>query len=199
MHPARGLARGGQGHGRRADGGQGQPSTNRAVESRVVFHVKDRPLYCLRLIVPADLRRPHVSVSCPCQWAITERDKQRVLSVYLTEGQQGDVPLVLTGMLGAPGADRKFPVPRDRRVPTSSGSRAPVAVQADPAFDVEAGNLEPMPGSPARAGMSAWVNPQQRDATRLALHASGPDYSGTLRLVPRKADVTCDTISNVSE
>ena len=166
-----------------------------SLESRVVFHVKDRPVYCLRLTVPADLRRPQVSVSCPCQWAITEREKQRVLSVYLTEGQQGDVPLLLTGMLGAPGADRKFPLPQIAAwdVQRQQGS---VAVQADPAFDVEAHELTGCQ-EVARGQMSAWLNPQQREATRLAVQTRGSDYSGMLRLVPRKADVTCDTISNV--
>ena len=42
-----------------------------------------------------------------------------------------------------------------------------------------------------------WLNPQQRQATRLALDCHRPDYRGTLRLTARTASVNCLTISNV--
>ena len=71
-----------------------------------------------------------------------------------------------------------------------------LAVQADPAFDVDAVDLKNC--QPVLLGrLHAWLNPAQQRVTRLGLHYDRGDYSGTLRLMPRRADVVCDTISNV--
>ena len=69
-------------------------------------------------------------------------------------------------------------------------------MQVDPAFDVDAVDLKNC--QPVLLGqLYAWLNPAQQRVTRLGLHYARGDYSGTLRLTPRKADVVCDTISNV--
>ena len=69
-------------------------------------------------------------------------------------------------------------------------------MQADPAFDVEARELQGCQETEL-AQVAAWLNPQQRQLTRLALHYRRPGYQGTLRLAARKPDVTCDTMSKV--
>ncbi len=120
----------------------------------------------------------------------------RVLSVYLTQGQQGDVPLVVTGTLAAPaGPDREMPLPHVEVLDVAR-QQGDVAVQADPAFDVRARGLAECQEA-ALGRLAAWLDPKQREAARLALHYARPDYQGTLRLVPRVPDVSCDTISNV--
>ena len=58
-----------------------------------------------------------------------------------------------------------------------------VAVQADPAFDVEAlklTNCEPV----LLGQLSGWLNPEQQRVARLGLHYRQGDYAGTLRLRP---------------
>jgi hypothetical protein len=71
-----------------------------------------------------------------------------------------------------------------------------VAVQVDPAFDIDAvdlKNCEPL----LLSRLHGWVNPRLYQVTRLGLRYSQGDYAGTLRLAPRKPDVTCETVSNV--
>ena len=71
-----------------------------------------------------------------------------------------------------------------------------LAVQVDPAFDVDAADLKNCQRV-LLGRLYAWLNPAQQRVTRLGLHYARGDYSGTLRLTPRRADVVCDTISNV--
>ncbi|MGA2618168.1 MAG: autotransporter-associated beta strand repeat-containing protein [Thermoguttaceae bacterium] len=167
-----------------------------SLQTRVVFHVEDRPVYVLRLALPDDLGRVQVTAPCPCQWSINQVQKRRVLSVYLVQGQQGDVALDVSGTLAAPaGPDREMPLPHVEVLDVAR-QQGDVAVQADPAFDVRAHGLAECQES-ALGRLAIWLDPKQREAARLALRYARPDYQGTLRLVPRVPDVSCDTISNV--
>jgi autotransporter-associated beta strand protein len=165
------------------------------LETRVVYHVQDRPVYRLRLVLPPDLSREQIVLGCPHQWTITEEAKRRVLTVDLAEGQEGDLPLVLTGVLGSPQKDRQLAVPRVEVLDVQRQQGA-VVVQADPAFDVAARDLARCEEEPL-GQVFGWLRPEQRPAARLALRYLRPDYAGALRLVPRKPEVACDTISNV--
>ena len=123
------------------------------------------------------------------------RDTHPLLTIYYASAQQGETPVLVEGTLG--GAERiqslRLPSLEVCGVESQSGD---IAVQADPAFDVltrdlrfcQEGELEQVYG---------WLNPQQRQVTRLVLHYQQPGYRGTLRLSPRTPDVTCETISNV--
>ncbi|MFZ5829789.1 MAG: hypothetical protein ACOY3P_06865, partial [Planctomycetota bacterium] len=72
-----------------------------------------------------------------------------------------------------------------------------IAVQLDPAFNVELLNANGIEGIPlGRVGN--WLNPEQRRALRLALEYRQPVYDGTLVLSTRRADVSAETITNVS-
>ena len=71
-----------------------------------------------------------------------------------------------------------------------------MAVQVDPAFDVDATDLKHCE-KVLLSRVYGWLNPEQQRLTRLGLHYAQGDYAGTLRLSLRKADVACDTISNV--
>jgi hypothetical protein len=193
------------------------------LEGRVVLHVAERPIYAVRLRVPDDLEQAKVAMDCPCQWTIAEEAAERqdgaekaagaaqaqdgkpgekpaprrrkVLCVYMPLGQQGDVPIHVSGTLAPPDKERRLALPR-LEVCDALRQQGDVAVQADPAFDVRASDLsECQEVELARA--ATWLSAQQREATRLVLHYGQPVYQATLRLVPRKADVTCDTITNV--
>ncbi len=90
---------------------------------------------------------------------------------------------------------REIPLPRVEVLDVDR-QEGDIAVQADPAYDVEAADLtgcETM----LLGRLFGWLNPNQREAARVALHYSGSDYAGKLRLKPRTPDVVCDTISNV--
>jgi hypothetical protein len=165
------------------------------LETRVVYHIQDRPLYRLRLVLPPDLTRERLTLARPHQWAIAEQAKRRVLVVDLAEGQQGDLPLVLTGLLSPPDEARRFPAPRVEVLDVQR-QQGDVVVQADPAFDVGARELVQCEEEPL-GQVFGWLRPEQRPAARLALRYLRPDYAATLRLVPRKPEVACDTITNV--
>ncbi|MGA2030905.1 MAG: hypothetical protein ABSG68_01505, partial [Thermoguttaceae bacterium] len=147
------------------------------------------------MFLPEELQRPQVSAPGQFQWAITERDKRRLLSIYLAAGGLGEVPLRIQGTLGRPGPVRELSLPRIEVLGVTR-QQGDIAVQADPAFDIEPRALVHCHDVPP-ATLDAWLNPQQRQPVRLALHYGEPDYGGTLRLSLRKADVVCDTISNV--
>ncbi len=71
-----------------------------------------------------------------------------------------------------------------------------IAVQADPAFNVQARDLRDCQETELER-VAAWLDPQLRAATRLALHYAGGGYAGKLRLTPRTPEVVCDTVTNV--
>ena len=190
------------------------------LECRAVVHVQDRPIYRVEMLLPEDLKIRQVSAPGEFQWARTERDKRPLLTVYFTSGQSGDVPVVVQGTLNPekgdsphlseapvgpfrqmgtvpffPGKIQSLPLP-GIEVCGVDDQAGDIAVQADPAFNVED---KPLQGCQETelVQVAAWLNPQQRQLTRLALHYRRPGYSGTLRLAARKPDVTCDTMSKV--
>ncbi len=165
------------------------------LECRALVRIQNRPIYQVEMLLPDDLKVRNVSAAGEFQWAIGSRDKHPLLTIYYASAQRGETPVLVEGTLG--GAERieslRLPSLDVCGVESQSGD---IAVQADPAFDVLArdlrfcqeGELEQVYG---------WLNPQQRQLTRLVLHYQQPGYRGTLRLSPRTPDVTCETISNV--
>ena len=167
----------------------------RSLESRVTFDVQGRPVYQLQMFLPDGLRLDRVSAPGEFQYAVTQQDKRPLLTIYLATGRQGDVPVLVRGKLGGEGELKELPLPR-LEVLGVDRQQGDVAVQVDPAFDVDAADLKNC--EPVLLGrLYGWLNPQQQQVTRLGLHYAQGDYAGTLRLTPRKPDVTCDTISNV--
>ena len=173
----------------------------RSLESRVTFDVQDRPIYQLQMLLPEDLKVDYVSAPGEFQYAVTRQNKRPLLTIYLATGRQGSVPVLLRGKLGREGELGELPLPQlvaidvDTQQPASR-QQGDLAVQADPAFDVDAADLKNCQ-QVLLGRLHAWLNPAQQRVTRLGLHYARGDYSGTLRLTPRVADVVCDTISNV--
>ncbi len=167
----------------------------RSLESRIAFDVQGHPVYQLQMFLPEDLRVDRVSAPGEFQYAVTQQDKRPLLTIYLATGQQGNVPVLIRGKLGREGELKELLLPRleVRNVDRQQGE---VAVQVDPAFDVDATGLKHCE-KVLLSRVYAWLNPEQRRVARLGLHYTQGDYAGTLRLALRKADVVCDTISNV--
>jgi len=167
----------------------------RSLESRVVLQVRDRPLYRVEMFVPDDFKIEHVSAPGEFERSLTQRDGRRLLSVYLATGQQGEVPILLRGTLGKPGKIDSLPLPK-LEVLSVDRQQGEIAVQIDPAFNVESRDLQNCESVLLRR-LHGWLNPGQREVTRLAVAYRGPDYAGTLKFSAREPLVACTTISNV--
>jgi hypothetical protein len=167
----------------------------RSLETRVALDVQDRPVYQVQVVLPRDLRLDSVTAPGDFQWAVTRRGDRPLLSVYLAAGRQGELPLVIRGALGHSGPVEQVALP-SIEVLACQAQHGDIAVQLDPAFDVRATGLAGCENVLLER-LFGWLTPQQRQATRLALHYGGPGYAGVLRLAPRTAVVAASTISNV--
>jgi autotransporter-associated beta strand protein len=170
----------------------------RGLESRVMLDVQDRPIYRAAIFLPEQFKLEYVLAPGEFQWSLTEED--RLLTIYLAAGQQGEVPIVIRGTFGPQGRLAPFPatIPLPRlEVGQVDRQQGEIAVQADPAFTVEAAGLNEHCEQVAPSRLFGWLRPEQQAATRLALHYRQPDYTGTLRLGLATPSVTCETISNV--
>jgi len=172
----------------------------RHLESTVSFTVQGRPIHRVEIRLPEDLKIEHVSAPGKYQWAVSRQDKRPLLTIYLTAGQQGDFVVLIAGTLGATGALKEFPatLPLPRlEIPGAQEQQTEIAVQADPALDVQAQKLGNGCQQVALSRVFGWLRPEQHRVTRLALHCGRADYTGQLRLALRQPEVTCDTITNV--
>jgi len=167
----------------------------RSLESRVVLQVQDRPVHTVRMFLPEDFRLRQVLAPGQFQWAVTEQQGRPLLSIYLAAGQIGEVPVVLQGVLGNPGYVDKVALPR-LEVLDVQRQQGQIAVQVDPAFDLETRDLANCE-TVLVGRLFGWLNPEQRDPTRLALHYGRADYGGTLQLSARTPVVQCTTITNL--
>ncbi len=173
----------------------------RSLESRVAFDVQGRPAYQLRMFLPDDFRIDFVSAPGEHQYAVTREQNRSLLTVYLAEGCQGTVPVLIRGRLGPDAATTTATtLPRLEALDVDgqkvSSQQGDIAVQADPAFDVETSGLKNCE-TVLLGQLASWLKPEQLKNTRLALHYGAGDYAGDLRLKPRRAEVSCDTITNI--
>jgi autotransporter-associated beta strand protein len=167
----------------------------RNLDARVLILSRERPIYTIELFVPDDLHIERLTAPGAHQWAVTVVGGRRLLSIYLANGGTGEVPLLIEGALGSTGPIRQLALPRIE-VRGAERQQGDMAVQVDPAFDVEPADLHgcrPV----LLEQLFGWLKAEQRSNTRLALAWRQGDYGGTLRLAARKATVNCFTISNV--
>jgi len=167
----------------------------RSLESKINLNVAGRPIHRVEIVVPDDLELDDVAAPGEFQWAITRSDDRRLLTVYLASGQQGTVAVLVRGKLDRKVDAAGVPLPRIEVLGVRS-QQGHIAVQVDPAYQIEARNLNNCEGVLLRR-LYGWLTGGQRSATRLALHYRRADYSGTLRLVRRETVVSGSTITNV--
>ncbi len=178
-------------------------------ESRVTFHVKRRPLHAVEMLIPENLDLENVLAPGRFHWAVTRRDTRRLLSVYLSAGREGDVPITIQGILTRPEPEEQPDGPKDAipelalpqlDVLGVTRQRGDIGVQVDPAINVEAVHLTNCQKVLPRR-LLEWLNPEQYNVTRLALQydrrLGDGDYSGTLQFKRRQPVVRCSTITNV--
>jgi len=167
----------------------------RSLESQVSLDARDRPIHRVEMFLPEELDLKEVSAPGQFQWALTRREDRPLLTVYLAGGHGGQVPLRVAGTLARQKPTDPLPLPR-LEVLGVDRQQGDFAVQVDPAFDVEAVDLERCE-KVLRSEIYGWLNPAHRDVTPLAIRYLGGDYRGTLRLSLRQPAVTCETITNV--
>ena len=215
-----------------ADGAADRRVRGRSLESRITFDVQARPIHQLQMLLPQDLHVDRVSVPGEFQYAVTQQDKRPLLTIYLAQGRQGSLPVIVRGRLGHEGSLKEMAY-RIRRLGTvpifvrrkgdcppgesgsgccSAASRAAAAECGGLGRGSAAGRPGRASGSGVRRGCrrpaklrTRAVEPVVRLAEPAAasshafggMHYARGDYTATLRLAPRKADVACDTITNV--
>ncbi|MGO9115197.1 MAG: autotransporter-associated beta strand repeat-containing protein [Thermoguttaceae bacterium] len=165
------------------------------LESKIVFHVGQRRVYRFEVAVPDDLRLPEVTLPSGGIWSIEKEESQSILRIHLQQGVLGDSAVILRGKLAAFDTQKEIALPR-LEVLGAKRQEGDIAVQADPAFNVQSRELHDCQETELER-IAAWLDPQLRSATRLALHYASGAYAGKLRLVSRTPEVACDTVTNV--
>jgi len=167
----------------------------RSLESRINLSVKVRPILRMQVRVPDDLEIAGVTAPGTFEWAETDGGEGRVVTLYFAAGLKGNIPIIIGGRLGAARELGELAIPR-LAVLDVEEQPGDLVVQADPAFDVQARELEGIQSVLLRR-VHGWLQPAQRPFARLALHYDRPDYGGKLVLVPRKPNVSSYTVTNV--
>jgi hypothetical protein len=167
----------------------------RSIESRVNLSVKGRPILQTQIRVPDELEITGINAPGTFEWAETDTKDGRLVTLYFAAGIKGNIPIVISGRLGAARELTELVIPR-LDLPGVEEQPGDLVVQADPAFDVQARALNGIESVLLRR-VHGWLQPAQRPFARLALHYDRPEYSGKLVLVPRKADVSSYTVTNV--
>ncbi len=167
----------------------------RVLESRVMLGVRGRPLHSLRMALPADLEIQRVVAPGRFEWSALRGADSQTLTVHLEQGLEGEIPVVLSGRLGAVGRVGRVRVPRVW-VADAQRQEGDLAIQADPLYEVVPRDLVGLEAVLLKR-LYAWLGESQRPLTRLGFHYRGPEYGGELVLEPRQADVRCQTVTNV--
>jgi len=181
--------------------------TEPSLESKITFHVGQRRIYRFEVAVPGDLRLPEVTLPSPGIWSIEKEGSPKgvppvplgegrsILKIQLQQGVLGDSAVILRGKLATLDTRQEISLPQ-LEILGVKRQESQIAVQADPAFTVQARDLRDCQETELQR-VAAWLDPQLRAATRLALHTASGAYAGKLRLAPRAPEVVCDTVTNV--
>ncbi|OGV67111.1 MAG: hypothetical protein A3K18_29890 [Lentisphaerae bacterium RIFOXYA12_64_32] len=164
------------------------------LESRVLYSVRDRALYRTRVALPAGIEVTAVSAPGEFEWgAVPDTDATRqVVTLRFAAGVQGELAVLIQGRFRSLG---EVAIPR-LEVLEVERQEGEIAVQADPAFEVQTQDLKGLE-TLLLGQVQGWLQKSQRALTCLAFRTRDANYGGRLTLVPRKPDVVCTTVSNV--
>jgi hypothetical protein len=160
-----------------------------------LLQIQERAVYRLQFFLPEDFRLDHLSLPGDYEFAITTKNDRRLLTIFLTAGRLGDLPVQLRGTLGKQTGLERVTLPQ-LDVLDAQRQQGDIAVQADASYEVDAVDLKNCE-KVLLDRFYGWLKPEQRTLTRLALQYREGDYSGALKLTPKKPEVDCDTLSNV--
>lgn len=181
---------------------------NYRLESRIELRAEKRALHRAKIQLPKNLSLEKVSMDIPFEWSKSVEENEQFLSLFLTEGLLGSTTLSLEGDLlnveTSNGSEKlapltQFVIPR-LRVLDMKHDATEFGVLLDPAFDVSAKDWENLTTISRQTNFRGMIQPEQISLLRLQIQQSNvsEQYEGKLVLVPRSAEVFCDTITNVS-
>ncbi len=168
------------------------------VESLIRLTAQSRPVFRVRLAVPAALQlQGDVQAPGVYQWSQTAAaDGRTVVTIFLSEGQLGEFPVVIRGKIDAGAAGGSLPVP-DVEVLDVARQQGDVAVQLDPAFNVSASGLTDCETILLQQVYTWLADNRQRELAQLALRYRKSGYAATLKFAARQPRVACRTYTNV--
>ncbi len=164
------------------------------LESRMKFTVAERPVHQLEIDLPEGIELKEVVAPGAFDWAVTNIDDQRLLTVYLASGAIGALDLDLRGSFPREAGDT---VTNPRFVVRNATQQAGfLAVQVDPSVDVTA--VQPMNVDEVPvARVANWLVEAQRSLTRLVMFHRTADYSVGFRVAPRQPKINSFSVTNV--
>lgn len=163
------------------------------LESRIEITRLSRPLYELRVALPAALTVKDLQPAVPCEWYVDQAGTTPTLVVLLPDGVTDSFACNLDAQL--PEGLGEIPLPR-LAVQLPGEQSGEIVVEGDPGLEVEpatASGLERI----AMASTHRWLNADQRSLARLAYRYTAPDWSGSCRASRRANEVTAETVTNV--
>ena len=173
----------------------------RTLETRLLISGSDRPLYQVQIAVPKEWKLQAPEVPGSFQWSLDSSGDRQLIQIYLANGISTEFPVILRGKISAQ-TQTNVPIPlpqievigakhmEDLR---QSGA---IVVQADPAYDVRAENLQGC--EPALLdSVKNWLANKQRQAARTVVRFESPQYSGQLQVAPRTPIVSSFSVTNV--
>ena len=145
----------------------------RSLESQVKFDVQGRPIYRVADVAARAFRLDGCRPPGEFQYG-GDRGGPALLTIYLAAGQEGEVPVLVRGKLGREGALEKFPASSLPRLEVLDVDRqqGDMAVQVDPAFDVDAVGLK-------------HCEPMHQSGLRLAEPATAAGHSAGAAVIAR--------------
>ncbi|MDA0660487.1 MAG: hypothetical protein O2931_09755 [Planctomycetota bacterium] len=169
--------------------------TERSLETRFHVNVRGRALHELRFNIPRDWRLEEVAGPEALHWSQVPTADVSTITLFLSRGILGDVDIILRGPLPERIANAPVMIPH-LKVEDVAEQPHILVVQADPGFDVQAEQL---------AGcrtilldqVGDWLQSDQREASRLAIEMTRPEYQGELFVQERQPRIRWQTITNV--
>lgn len=168
----------------------------RTLETRLLISGTERPIYRLQVSVPNEWKLQPPEVPGNFQWSQTQSGDKQLIQIYLANGQTAEFPVILRGKISSETqTDVPIPIPQIEVIDAQRQSGA-IVVQADPAYDVRAQNLQGC--EPALLdSVVGWLAAKQREAARVVVRFEAPQYSGQLQVTPRTPIVTSFSVTNV--
>lgn len=164
-----------------------------ALESRIELTRLLRPLYELRVVLPANLTVKDVHPSTPGEWYVATENGVPTLVILLPSGVEGSFWCSIDARL--PEGLGEVSLPRLAVQGTSEPS-GELVVQADPGLQVDPGSATGL-DRVALASTFRWLKADQQPLARLAYRYAGGEWSGTCQVARRATEITAETVTNV--
>ncbi len=172
-----------------------------SLESQLKLEIQQRPLYHVRLSVPAAWQLEPPSIPVPYEWTRVTADNQQTVDIYLASGASGSLPIVLRGKLeqgldtGADGTIPAVPLPKIS-VQDVQQQTGEIVVISDPAYAVVASQLVNCETGLVDSA-AGWLAPQHKLLAQVLVRYTDSNYSGQWNVSQRTPQVKAFSVSNV--